>query len=83
LTLLAGLQAVLQKPGRKTVTFVAGMKVYHDGLPAYNHNLTWGRKGFDGIVETQVAGRGFSLASLKNENLKINAKNDNFALAAA
>lgn len=46
-------------------------------------NLTWGRIGFDGIVETSVAGRGFSSASLKNGKLKINAKNDNFALAAA
>ena len=31
----------------------------------------WGRNGFDGIVETKIAGRGFSLASLKNGNLKI------------
>jgi hypothetical protein len=46
-------------------------------------SLIWGRIGFDGIVETGAAGRGFSLASLKNEKLKINAKNDNFALAAA
>ena len=44
---------------------------------------SWGRIGFDGIVEVSAAGRGFSLASLKNERLKINAKNDNFALAAA
>ena len=44
---------------------------------------TWGRIGFDGIVEVSAAGRGFSLASLKNERLKINANNDNYALAAA
>jgi hypothetical protein len=48
-----------------------------------NYNQIWGRNGFDGIVEAGVAGRGFSLASLKNGKLKINAKNDNFVLAAA
>jgi len=45
-------------------------------------NLIWGRNGFDGIVETGVAGRGFSLASLKNEKLKINADKQELALAA-
>ena len=45
--------------------------------------IPWRRIGFDGTVETRVAGRGFSWASLKNEKLKLNAKNDNFALAAA
>ena len=30
----------------------------------------WGRTGFDGVVETWKAGRGFSLASLKNEKCK-------------
>jgi len=48
-------------------------------FPVYS----WGRIGFDGIVEISAAGRGFSLASLKNEKLKINANNDNYALAAA
>lgn len=29
----------------------------------------WGRNGFDGIVAPGIAGRGFSLASLKSEEL--------------
>ena len=51
--------------------------------PEGDIHYTWGRIGFDGIVEVSAAGRGFSLASLKNEKLKINANNDNYALAAA
>ncbi len=45
--------------------------------------IIWGRIGFDGIVETKIAGRGFSLASLKNGKLNINARNDNFVPVAA
>jgi hypothetical protein len=45
--------------------------------------FTWGRIGFDGIVEVSAAGRGFSLASLKNGKLKINANEDNLVPVAA
>jgi hypothetical protein len=38
-------------------------RVYVNLYKLYIVNLIWGRNGFDGIVETWVAGRGFSLAS--------------------
>ena len=38
--------------------------------------------GFDGVVEIRIAGRGFSLASIKSEKNKLNANNNNLALAA-
>jgi len=42
----------------------------------------WGCLGFDGVVEAGEAGSGFSLATLKNESIKINADNNKLALAA-
>ncbi len=47
------------------------------------NNWSWGCTGFDGGTEFRVASGGFSLATLKSEKNNINAKNDNFALAAA
>ena len=44
----------------------------------------WGCNGFDIIPEKWIASSGFSLATLKNGKLNINAENNNeYALAAA
>lgn len=44
--------------------------------------MIWGRNGFDGVVEAEEAGSGFSLATLKNGKIKINADKQELALAA-
>ena len=44
----------------------------------------WGCNGFDIIPEKWIASSGFSLATLKNGKININAENNNeYALAAA
>ena len=44
--------------------------------------VIWGCKGFDILPEKQIASSGFSLATLKNGKLKINADNEELAYAA-
>ena len=42
----------------------------------------WGCNGFDILPEVQIASSGFSLATLKNGKIKINADKQELALAA-
>ena len=49
--------------------------------PVFFISLIWGCTGFDGASDVGKAGGGFSLASLKNENLQVIA--DNTELVAA
>ena len=44
--------------------------------------VIWGCNGFDILPEKQIASSGFSLATLKNGKLKINADNEELAYAA-